>query len=105
MKGVERHKSGALVGFHHFTGADCGGKYVGLSKKNWMTAFLSLDDDDPIVETVSRLGEGPISMSNDDVSETTPAMSASVKTSETFVLKLNPHPIRTALGTFQGKQF
>ena len=41
-----------------------------------MTAFLSLDDNDPIVETINCLGEGHISMSTDDVSETTPAMSA-----------------------------
>ena len=48
----------ALLGFHHFTCADCGGKFVVLSKKTWMTAFLSLDDNDPIVEKISRLGEG-----------------------------------------------
>ena len=34
--GVGRHKSRALIGFHHFTG----------------------DDNDPIVETISRLVEG-----------------------------------------------
>ena len=78
----------ALLGFHHFTCADCGGKFVVLSKKTWMTAFLSLDDNDPIVETISRLGEGPISMSTDDVSETTPAMPASVKSLEIFVCKM-----------------
>ncbi len=33
-------------------------------------------------------GEGPISMSTDDVSETTPAMPASVKSLETFVCKV-----------------
>ncbi len=51
---IGRHKSRALLGFHHFTGADWGGRFVGLSKKTWMTAFLSLDDNVPIVE--SRLG-------------------------------------------------
>ena len=65
-----------------------GGKCVVLSKKTWMTAFLSLDDSDPIVEKSSRLGEGPISMPTDDVSETTPAMPASVKSLETFVCKM-----------------
>ena len=53
-----------------------------------MTAFLSLDDNDPIVEKISRLGEGPIVMSTDDVSETTRAMPASVKSLETFVCKV-----------------
>ena len=54
-----------------------------------MTAFISLDDSDPIVEKSSRLREGPISMPTDDVSETTPAMPASVKSLETFVCKVN----------------
>ena len=88
MKYVGRHNSRALLGFHRFTGADCGGKFVGLSMKTWMTAFLSLDDNDHIVETTSRLREGPISMSTDGVSETTPAMPASVKSLETFVCKV-----------------
>ena len=61
-----------ILGVHHFTGANWGGKFVGLSKNTWMTTFLSLDDNDPIVETISRLGEGPISMSTDDVSDITP---------------------------------
>ena len=63
---VGRHTSRALLGFHHFTGADWGGQFVVLSKKTWMNAFLSLDDKDPIAETISRLGEGPIFMSTDD---------------------------------------
>ena len=87
MKYVGRHKSGALLGFHHFTGADWGGTFGVLSKKTWMTAFLSLDDNDHIVETTSRLGEGPISISTDDVNETTTAMPASVNSLETFVCK------------------
>ena len=84
VKYVGSHKSTALLGFHHFTGANWGGKFVGLSKKTWMTVFLSLDDNDPIVETISRHGEGHIVMSTDDVNETTPAMPASVKSLETF---------------------
>ena len=64
------------------------GEFVGLSKKTWMTVFLSLDDKDSIVETISRLGEGHISMSTDGVSETTPAMPASVKSLDTFVCKV-----------------
>ena len=70
-------QSRAMLGFHHFTGADWGGKFAGLPKQTWMTAFLSLDGNDPVVETISRLGEGHISMSTDDVSEATPAMPAS----------------------------
>ena len=93
VKYVGRHKSGALLGFHHFTCADWGGTFGVLSKKTWMTAFLSLDDNDPLVETTSRLGEGPISISTDDVNETTPAMPA--------VLTPWRHSYAR---TFQGKQ-
>ena len=63
-----------MLGFHHFTCADSGGKFIVLSKKTWTTDFLSLDDNDPIVETISRLGEGPISMSTDDVSICQPVL-------------------------------
>ena len=31
VKAVGRPESRALLGFHHFTGADWGGKFVGLS--------------------------------------------------------------------------
>ena len=90
MKDVGMHTSRTLLGFHYFTGAaaDWGGKFVVLSKNTWMTDFLSLDDNDPIVETISRLRERPIAMPTDDVSEATPAMPASVKSLETFVCKV-----------------
>ena len=87
MKDVGMHKySSVRLPPHHLR--SLGGKFVVLSKKTWMTAFLSLDDNDPIVEKSSRLGEGPISMPTDDVSETTPAIPASVKSLETFVCKM-----------------
>ena len=88
MKDVGMHKYRALIGIHHFTCADWGGKFVVLSKKTWMTAFLALDENDPVVETINRLGEGPISMQTDYVSETTPAMPASVKSLDAFVCKV-----------------
>ena len=99
----------ALLGFrHHFTGAGWRGKMVGLSINTCMTAFHSLDDNDPIVETISRLGEGPISMSTDDVSETTPAMPASVKSLEAFVCnvyvpKAQPGSCPNCAGNFLGQ--
>ena len=88
VKAVGWHKSGAVLGFHHFTGADWGRKFVGLSNKTRMTAFLFLGDNYPIVETISHLGEGPMTLSTDDVSEITPAVPASVKSLETFVCKV-----------------
>ena len=32
---------------HNFTGADWGGKFVGTSKKSWITSYLSLPNVDP----------------------------------------------------------
>ena len=58
VKAVGRHKSRALLGFHRFTGADWGGKCVVLYKNTWMTAFFSLDDNDPMVETIDASEKG-----------------------------------------------
>ena len=60
---VERlgtRKSQALIGLHNYTGADWGGKMVGLSKATWIKRFLSLDDSDAIITSLIRLGEGNI---------------------------------------------
>ena len=35
-------KSQVLIGFHNFTGADWGGKFVGVTKKTWVNAYLKL---------------------------------------------------------------
>lgn len=85
---VGRQKSRALLGFHHFTGTDWGGKFVGISKKTWVTAFLSLDDNDPIIETFSCLGEGPISTPFTAESDAMPIMPAHLQHLETFVCKV-----------------
>jgi hypothetical protein len=63
--GVE--KCQALIGFHNFTGADWGGKMVGISKKTWMKAFLQLDEQDPIITAFQNLGQNvlPKSLTND----------------------------------------
>ena len=49
-------KSQGLLGFHNFTGADWGGKFVGISKKPWTDTYLKLSDDDPIIMTFNQLG-------------------------------------------------
>ena len=53
---IGRKKSQGLLGFHHFTGADYGGKYVGVSKKRWTDRYLELEENDPIVESFTLLG-------------------------------------------------
>ena len=35
---IGREKCQGLIGFHNFTGADWGGKFVGISKKSWITS-------------------------------------------------------------------
>ena len=57
---VGPNKSKGLLGFHNFTGADWGGKFVGITKKTWTDAYLSLDDESDVVKAFCSLGEGII---------------------------------------------
>ena len=50
-------KSQGLVGFHNFTGADWGGRFVGISKKTWIEAHLKLEENDPVVSCFRQLGD------------------------------------------------
>ena len=54
------HKCQGLIGLHHFTGADWGGKFVGITKKTWVKAYMALDDDHPAINCFRKLGEGLI---------------------------------------------
>jgi len=47
---------GGLIGLHHYTGADWGGKFVGVSKKTWISNYLSLPPNDEIVRTFIHMG-------------------------------------------------
>ena len=49
-----------LIGLHHFTGADWGGKFVGITKKSWAKAYMALDDDYPAIDCFRELGEDRI---------------------------------------------
>ena len=49
-------KSRSLIGLHHFTGADWDGKFGGVSKKTWISAYLSLPSEDKIVQTFTNMG-------------------------------------------------
>jgi len=48
-------KSNGLIGLHHFMGADVGGKFVGVSKKTWISNYLSLPPNDKIVRTFTSI--------------------------------------------------
>ena len=42
-----RENCQCLFGFHNFTCPDWGGNFFGISKKSWITSYLSLPNDDP----------------------------------------------------------
>ena len=52
-----RKKFQGLIGFHDLTGAVWGGTFVGISMKSWITSYLSLPNDDPIVSAFQLLRE------------------------------------------------
>ena len=54
---IGREKCQGLIDFHNFTGADWGGKCVGISKKSCITSYLSLSNDDSIVSAFKLLGD------------------------------------------------
>ena len=58
---IGNEKARGLIGLHNFTGADWGGKFVGISKTTWAKTYLSLDAADDIVATFSSLGQLDIS--------------------------------------------
>ena len=45
---IGREKCQCLIGFHNVTGADWVGKCFGISKKSWITSYLSLSNDNPL---------------------------------------------------------
>ena len=58
VQAIGREKSKGLIGIHNFSGADWGGKFInlGISKKIWIIAFLSLAKDDTAIEAFQNLG-------------------------------------------------
>ena len=66
---IGRHKCQGLIGLHNFSGADWGGKFVGITKKTWVSAYMKLDDDDSIVNCFRELGKSalPTELVNGDL--------------------------------------
>ena len=40
VEAIGASKAEGLIGLHNFSGADWGGKFVGISKKTWVQTFL-----------------------------------------------------------------
>ena len=53
---IGARKCQGFVGLHNFSGADWGGKFVGISKKTWVDAYMALDEDDQAIECFQNLG-------------------------------------------------
>ena len=59
-KYIGYQKCQGLLGFHHFSGADWGRKFIGITKKTWANAYLKLDDSGPVIQCFKELGESSI---------------------------------------------
>ena len=55
VEAIGKDKAKGLVGFHNFTGADWGGKFVGITKETWMKSYLKLTEDDDVVFSTARI--------------------------------------------------
>ena len=62
VKVIGHGKCQGLIGLHNFTGADWGGKFVGITKKTWITEYLKLCDDDPVITCFRELGDSHVAM-------------------------------------------
>jgi len=56
VKVIGPRKCQGLLGLHNFSGADWGGKYIGITKKTWIDAYLKLDNDDQAIRCFRELG-------------------------------------------------
>ena len=62
VKVIGHGKCQGLIGFHNFTGADWDGKFIGITKKTWVTEYLKLPDDDPLITCFRELGDSHVAM-------------------------------------------
>ena len=54
---VGTEKSKGLIGLHAFSGADWGGKFSSISKKRWISYYLTLDTDSDAIHIFQNFGE------------------------------------------------
>ena len=80
---IGAHKCQGLIGLHSFSGADWGGKFVGITKKTWVDAYMKLSEDDPVINCFRELGE--VSIPNELVSNELPSK---IKDFEMFVCRV-----------------
>jgi len=54
---IGRRKCQGLIGLHNFAGDDWDVKFVGITKKTWVPAYLKLPDDDPVIKCFGELSD------------------------------------------------
>ena len=52
-----QEKCRGLLGLHAFSGADCGGKFAGISKNRWIKTYLRLEPSSEVINVFQKLGE------------------------------------------------
>jgi len=62
VKVIGHGKCQGLIGLHNFTGADWGEKFVGITKKTWVSEYPKLPDDDPAITCFRELGDSHVAM-------------------------------------------
>ena len=62
VQAIGCNKCQGLIGLHNFSGADWGGKFVGISKMRWVREHLKLSDDDPAIRCFGELGNNSLSL-------------------------------------------
>ena len=71
VRAIGCRKCQGLIGLHNFSGADWGGKFVGITKKTWVRKYMDLSDDDPALNCFIMLGEShlPTAMNGNELPE------------------------------------
>ena len=49
-----------LIGLHNFSGADWGGKFVGITKSRWIETYMKLPESHPAIKCFQEQGTQPI---------------------------------------------
>ena len=53
---IGSHKCLGLIGLHNFSGADWGGKFVGITKRRWIETYMKLSEGHPVIKCFQELG-------------------------------------------------
>ena len=56
-KVIGHRKCQGLIGLHNFFGTDWGGKFLDITKKKWVHAYLQLSDDDVVINCFREFGD------------------------------------------------